>query len=274
MNIFYGKSDGRPDVSRDVPVAATLETALAVFRGLDVRKGFLGIILDHRFVIQLVPYKKGGTRVELLDTSIPAFDMTVTSVEFAESLIRAAADGQDVFKIAKASDYQWEHVKLKYTPEEIAAAIEVLPPPKPRSSPVSDGPTPPPVTYPLVSVKSGKSQMAGIWVSIGFSSEQREFDVLHVVGGDSTNPQHIRLGLVGIYLERYDQSLSCYQGADAILIKDDALTITLNKTGQDALHLPGVLHFTTNAVNNDFKAARAIFTKMKQYESGKIIRFA
>jgi len=116
--------------------------------------------------------------------------------------------------------------------------------------------------------------MAGIWVSIGFSSEQKEYDVLHIVGGDATSEQDIRLGLVPIYLERYDQSLSCYRGADAILIKDDALTITLNKTGQNALHLPGVLHFTTNAGNNDFKAAQAIFTKMKQYKSGKIIQLA
>jgi len=109
MNIFYGSSEGRADVPGDSPTQASLDTTLAVFRGLDLRSGFLGIALDERFVLQFAPQKRGGVRVELLDTSGPAFDACLADPKFAESLIRAAAEGQDVFQIARASGYEWEH---------------------------------------------------------------------------------------------------------------------------------------------------------------------
>jgi hypothetical protein len=127
------------------------------------------------------------------------------------------------------------------------------------------------MTYPLASIKSGEDPIAGIWVSIGFSSPGREFDVLHLVGGDPVSPQHAKLGYLPIYLERYDQSLSCYQGADKISVQDGSVTVTLNKKGQDALGLPKTLHFVSDKIGDDFRQAREIFTKMMQYESGKII---
>ena len=112
MNIFYGKSESRADVPSDAPVSASLDAALAVFRGLDPRSGFMGIVLDERFVLQMSHSKNGRARVELLDTSIPAFDACDTESEFAERLIRAAADGEDVFQIARASDYEWKHLDM------------------------------------------------------------------------------------------------------------------------------------------------------------------
>ena len=112
MNIFYGKSEGREDVPGDNPVLASLDTALAVFRGLEPHSGFMGIPLDERFVIQMAHRKHGRVRIELLDTSIPAFDACDAEFEFAESLIRAAAVGQDVFQIAHASSNEWEHLDM------------------------------------------------------------------------------------------------------------------------------------------------------------------
>ncbi len=126
--------------------------------------------------------------------------------------------------------------------------------------------------YPLVSIKSGDDEMTGIWVSIGFSSKERDADVLHLVGGDPVSPQHARMGWLPIYLERYDQALSCYQGADKIVVKDDSINITLNNTGRSALHLPKTLEFVSAKPDDDFKQARDIFAKMKTYESGKIIQ--
>src|SRR5438128_2290139 len=108
MNIFYGSSKGRADVPGDSPTQASLDTSLEVFRALDPRGGFMGINLDERFVVQFAPQKRGGIRIELLDTSRPAFDACVADTEFAESLIRAAAEGQDVFQIARASKYEWD----------------------------------------------------------------------------------------------------------------------------------------------------------------------
>ena len=112
MNIFYGSSKGRPDVSGDTPAQATLETVLEVFRALDPKSGFLGIDLDERFVLQFATHGRSGVRVELLDTSGPSCDSCLADPEFAESLIRAAAEGQDVFQLARAGEHEWEHMDL------------------------------------------------------------------------------------------------------------------------------------------------------------------
>jgi hypothetical protein len=112
MNIFHGKSAGRADVPCDSPTQMSLDTALAVFRGLDPKSGFIGIVLDDRFTLQLFTQRQGGVRVELLDTSIPAFDACLADTQFAESLIQAAADGRDIFQIARTRDYEWEHLDM------------------------------------------------------------------------------------------------------------------------------------------------------------------
>ena len=113
MQIFYGNSADRSDVSGDSPIEASLDTTLEVFRDLDRRTGFLGIILDSQFTIQFMPEKQ-GVQIELLDTSRPACDVCVADEAFAESLIRAAAQGQDVFQIARASTHKWEHTDLRH----------------------------------------------------------------------------------------------------------------------------------------------------------------
>ena len=112
MNIFYGSCKGKPDVPANSSIEATLDAALEIFRGLDARSGFLGINLGERFAVQFAPQKQRGVRVELLDTHGPAFDSCVADAQFAESLIRAAAEGQDVFRIARASNYEWEHLDM------------------------------------------------------------------------------------------------------------------------------------------------------------------
>ena len=72
----------------------------------------MGIALDDRFVLQLMTQKQGGVRVELLDTSKPAFDACIADSQFAEGLIRAAAEGRDVFQIARASSHEWVHLDM------------------------------------------------------------------------------------------------------------------------------------------------------------------
>ncbi len=108
MNIFYGQSESRSDVPCDAPITASLDATLEILRGLDPRSGFIGIKLDEPFVLQLLHRKGGMVRVELLDHSIPAFDACDVEFEFAESLIRAAAEGRDVFQSARTSGYEWE----------------------------------------------------------------------------------------------------------------------------------------------------------------------
>jgi hypothetical protein len=126
--------------------------------------------------------------------------------------------------------------------------------------------------YPLTSIKSGNEDMSGIWVSIGFRSKDGEQHMLHIVGGEETNAQPVGRTLVPIYLERDDQSLSCYQGADKVLVEAASVTVTLNKVGQDALELPKTLQFVAEKAGRDFKKARGIFKEMKTRKSGEIIR--
>jgi hypothetical protein len=112
MNIFYGSSKDRTDIPGDSPIHASLNMALEVFRGLDLQNGFMGINLTERFIVQFALQKRGGVRVELLDTSGPAWDACIADIQFAEDLIQAAANGQDVFQVARASAYEWEHTQL------------------------------------------------------------------------------------------------------------------------------------------------------------------
>jgi len=111
MRIFYSSAAGRADVPCSAPVDDSLDTALAVFRGLDARRGFLGVALDDRFHLQVLRERQ-GVRVELLDSKIPALDACVADSDFAESLIRAAALGHDVFELARAGHYEWKHTDL------------------------------------------------------------------------------------------------------------------------------------------------------------------
>jgi hypothetical protein len=111
MRIFYGSSAGRLDVSCERPVEASLDVALAVLADLDTGRGFLGVVLDDRSQLQLLR-DRDGVRVELLDSSIPAFDACLADSAFAESLLRAVAVRQDVFAVARAGIYPWEHTSL------------------------------------------------------------------------------------------------------------------------------------------------------------------
>lgn len=107
IRLRYSKSAGRKDA--DSPIEVSLETALDIFRGLDRREGFLVIPLNKRQTVQFVPLEQGGTRVELLDHPRGRIAACDADADFAERLIRAAAEpGTDVFEVAWDSKYQWE----------------------------------------------------------------------------------------------------------------------------------------------------------------------
>jgi hypothetical protein len=112
MKIFYGHSEGRSDVSQEAPVETTLDTALAVLRGLVPARGFMGVDLTPPFCLQLLSCRGNVVRIELLDTSRPALDACDVSADFAERLLHAAFDRRDVFQVARQSEYVWEHLDM------------------------------------------------------------------------------------------------------------------------------------------------------------------
>ena len=111
MLIFYGEAQGRPNVPAESPAQESLENALNVFRSLDARRGFMGILLNGPFVLQLLP-RRNGVRIELLDSSQPCIDTCDADSTLAERLIAAASRAEDVFQIARQSVSEWEHLKL------------------------------------------------------------------------------------------------------------------------------------------------------------------
>lgn len=112
MLIFYSKAQGRENVPAKSPVHESFENTISIFRSLDQRGGFLGIVLKEPFILQLMTRRK-GVRIELLDTSIPAFDaVDDADPAIAEQLISAAAAGLDVFQIARQTIPKWEHLDM------------------------------------------------------------------------------------------------------------------------------------------------------------------
>jgi len=111
MRIYYGEALGKQNVDNEHPVEETLEGTLSLLRSLDMRRGFLGVLLKDPYGLQFAP-DKGKVRIELLDSSVPSMDWAKTDVAFAEELIKAADAGLDVFEIAKNSTNRWEHLKF------------------------------------------------------------------------------------------------------------------------------------------------------------------
>jgi hypothetical protein len=128
--------------------------------------------------------------------------------------------------------------------------------------------------YPLTSIKCGDDKMAGMWVSIGYRSKDGEQHALHIVGGEEADAQPVGRTLVPIYFERDDQSLSCYAGADKILVTDGSVAVTLNKNGRDSLELPKTVEFALEKPGRDFEKAKTMFSEMKKRHSGEVIHVA
>jgi len=128
--------------------------------------------------------------------------------------------------------------------------------------------------YPLSSIKCGDDKMAGMWVSIGYRSKDDEQHALHIVGGEEAGAHPVGRTPVPIYFERDDQSLSCYAGADRILVTDSSITVTLNKNGRGSLELPKTVEFAVEKPGKDFKRAKTMFTEMKKRHSGEVIHLA
>jgi hypothetical protein len=124
--------------------------------------------------------------------------------------------------------------------------------------------------YPLTSIKCGDDD-AGMWISIGYRSKDGEPHVLHIVGGEEMTSRPVGRSLVPIYFEHDDQSLSCYAGADKILLTDSSVTVSLTKNGRDSLELPRTVEFVAAKPGRDFKKAKTMFTKMKTRHGGEVI---
>lgn len=116
--------------------------------------------------------------------------------------------------------------------------------------------------------------MAGMWVSIGYRTKDKDQHVLHIVGGEEAAAMPVGRALLPIYFERDDQSLSCYEAAEKISVTGNSVTLTLNRNGRVSLELPKIVEFVPGKVGTDFKKARAMFIAMQKRHGGGVIDVA
>jgi hypothetical protein len=82
-------------------------------------------------------------------------------------------------------------------------------------------------------IRSGVDETSA-WLSLWYLADPRKLDVLHLV---VTAPEYRDSRLGSFYMERYDQAVACYGGADRIVVGDRGLDIRLNDKGVKALSL-------------------------------------
>jgi len=124
--------------------------------------------------------------------------------------------------------------------------------------------------FELEEIMSGREDSC-LWVTLGFRSPARAEDVLHVVSATSYDQQDSDLGYDTIYLERYDQALSCYGGATSIRVLPDAVELDLTTDGQQSLGFTGALRFVNCDGVEDYREAIEVFSQMSATRCGRSV---
>jgi hypothetical protein len=124
--------------------------------------------------------------------------------------------------------------------------------------------------YPLTGINSANDS-AGVWVAIGYRTKDRVEHALFIVAGEETNAKATGRSPEPIYFERDDQSLSCYEGAERIVVSKRSITLVLNKNGRNSLEMPKDVEFVADKILPNFIKAKSIFAEMKKRKSGEII---
>lgn len=125
-------------------------------------------------------------------------------------------------------------------------------------------------TYPIEEIHSGEDDGC-LWVSLGFASEDRPLDVLHIVCALRPDAQDRALGMAAIYLERDDQSRGGYAGADRIHAGEQAVALALNDDGRRSLEFDAALRLTWTDAQAGKREALAILARMSGYECGRVV---
>ena len=125
-------------------------------------------------------------------------------------------------------------------------------------------------TYDLSEIKSGETDDC-LWVSLGFSSEIEDLDVLHVVCAHEIDGQDQSCGMDGIYLERFDQGYSCYKGASKILVTETGFTVSFNDAGRRDLRFAPRLKLDVTLDLVGYSEAIDVFRRMSEKPHGSVI---
>jgi hypothetical protein len=130
-----------------------------------------------------------------------------------------------------------------------------------------------PETYRVQEIRSGNSNDC-LWVSVAFSSELERDDVLHIVCATSVDEQDRRLRQNTIYLERFDQAYSCYEGADRITVSSNRIDVEFNNAGTEHLSFTRSVAFLSNKDLHGWAEALVVFREMSKHECGRVVSVA
>lgn len=126
--------------------------------------------------------------------------------------------------------------------------------------------------YALEEVMSGTEESC-LWVTLGFTSELEDNDVVHIFCATTVDAQDRDEGMADLYLERFDQSYSCYGGADLVVAAPSSVEVRLNEKGSEALDFEGGgVSFQVSAELKGYQDALEILRRMSALECGKRIR--
>jgi hypothetical protein len=126
--------------------------------------------------------------------------------------------------------------------------------------------------YTVEEVMSGIEDSC-LWVTLGFSSELKENDVIHIVCAKTVDEQDRKGGMADLYLERFEQAYCCYGGADQVLVTPSSLEVQLNEKGSEALDLDGGgVSFQVPTGLAGYEDAMEILRKMSALECGQRLR--
>lgn len=111
-----------------------------------------------------------------------------------------------------------------------------------------------------------------LWVTLGFTSEVEPNDVLHIVVAKDADEQSRHLGHDTVYLERYDQRLSCYAGASEIRFSERTVELDLTEDGKEQLEFSTPIRFMACYRVAGFRDAVQILRRMASLPGGRMIR--
>jgi hypothetical protein len=124
--------------------------------------------------------------------------------------------------------------------------------------------------YEVRTIRSG-STASYVYVNFGFSSPLEKWDAFHVVCAKKVDDQDREMGMGTIYLERFDQAYSCYQGAESIRAHARGVDLRLTKKGTKALDFPPLLHFVFPPRISGLRKALQNFKRMRRYRWGRVV---
>ncbi|MGI6086325.1 MAG: hypothetical protein ACOYCD_00040 [Kiritimatiellia bacterium] len=111
--IYYTDCGMLQDVMAAEPVDATLSKALFVLNNIWSTDSFMGIEMDHRFILQISPVSRlDYFYAEILDTQTRQITWTIVSLPKAERMIQCVYSSEPILNDPVLKKSRWRSAKV------------------------------------------------------------------------------------------------------------------------------------------------------------------